>query len=636
MQIILIQPPFSKAQVREVFHPMHLLQLGSYVGHFGFKSQIVDFELLCKNHPALYHDFFNLFRNHIPVEDESPVFGFTAMNSNLPYALEMSKRLKAEFPRASIVLGGAQATLTAKLLLQKYPWIDAVVRNEGEKTFHELCQAIQSGQKDLSGIQGLTFQSGQDVIQTPDRPFMDNLDDLPMTDLDLIDFSAYPQDQDPPSFPLVVGYGCPYACSFCSTSVMWKRRYRVKSPQRIMREISAVRDKYQVSNFAFTHDNLFFNRKYVRQLAEQCFANGIRWSGSSRLDHLDEEMIDFVATRGCKALFLGIETGSPVTQKAINKNVDLSHLAETVAYAAGKNLFITASFIIGFPEEDLGSIEDSLAAALKARLAGAGLVQVHPLSPVPGTRYIQMKLVPNGRMSTSHAYRVSDDADQLLCSYMSDPEICSSYFHIENSGLSYETLFGLATFYHNFINALPRTIFVARSFFDSFQKTYNLAPDKMISFLIEDPETISEQLKYSFPFDEKKLAEPELELLKTVFKIEMFRRKKAKQAPRTDGTEYSLNPNAMFARSVFDIEKLFARGLIDKLDKETSFYVVKSDSNEKYRVGRISEVFARCIEDCPSGEISSLRASLAARGFETEVSDFASLVSATRNCGVLI
>ena len=154
-------------------------------------------------------------------------------------------------------------------------------------------------------------------------------------------------------FPIEVGRGCPFGCTFCSTNSFWGRKYRLKSPERIVLEIKDAHQRYGTTKFKFTHDMFTLNRGKVMEtcklLKELDFP--VEWAGSSRLDCVDRELIDVMADAGMKGLFLGIETGSPRMQKIINKKLDLSGAVDLVRHMNEKGIMVKISFMHGFPEE---------------------------------------------------------------------------------------------------------------------------------------------------------------------------------------------------------------------------------------------------------------------------------------------
>lgn len=265
--------------------------------------------------------------------------------------LKLAELIKAKWPDICIVCGGPQSDITSEATLLKIPYVDYICCGEGESTVFPFFSSILQGTPDLS-TPGLVYRSKGEIIKNPRPKMIDDLDSLPMLDYSLLNYSGTGMDKRK-EFPIEVGRGCPFCCTFCSTNTFWGRKYRLKSPERIYLEIKDAHEKYGVTRFKFTHDMFTLNRnkvietcKYLRTLDFP-----VQWAGSSRIDCLDRELIDIMVDAGMFGLFLGVETGSPRMQKIIKKNLDLENAIDIVQYLSSKKVKVKASYIFGFPEE---------------------------------------------------------------------------------------------------------------------------------------------------------------------------------------------------------------------------------------------------------------------------------------------
>jgi len=110
------------------------------------------------------------------------------------------------------------------------------------------------------------------------------------------------------------GRGCPFHCSFCSTSRFWNRHFRMKPAEDLIREMDTFHERSGIRRFSIEHDMFTANRKYVETFCRLLTDRGTpyRWACSSRIDVLDEDLIQLMARAGCEEVFLGIETGNTV------------------------------------------------------------------------------------------------------------------------------------------------------------------------------------------------------------------------------------------------------------------------------------------------------------------------------------
>lgn len=280
--------------------------------------------------------------------------------------LKLAQMIKARWKDIYVVCGGPQSDITSEETMHEIPFVDFICCGEGEKTICQFFASLLHNEPDLT-IPGLVHRTEGGVCKNPRPKLIEDLDELPIRDYSLIQHAGKTA-QRRERFPVEVGRGCPFGCTFCSTNSFWGRKYRLKSPERIYQEIKVIHERFGITKYSFTHDMFTLNRKKVIETCSllKTLDFPIDWGGSSRVDCLDKELIDVMVDAGMTGLFLGIETGSPRMQKLINKNLNLDNTVEIVRYMKEKNLFVKASFIYGFPEETEEDI--SLTIDLMAKL----------------------------------------------------------------------------------------------------------------------------------------------------------------------------------------------------------------------------------------------------------------------------
>lgn len=310
------------------------------------------------------------------------LFGFSSISSSYPLTIRMAAELRRLRPRSTIIFGGPQASVVDEETLSAFPWVDIVVRGEAEETLPRLISSIAGGEP-LEQVPGLAFRSGGTIVRTPNAPPIQDLDALPMPAYHLY-FPPFPSDY----IPLELGRGCPFACTFCSTNDFFRRRFRLKSPGRMLEQMTTLHLKYGVKRFELVHDMFTVDRKRVVEFCQVLYASkrGFTWSCSARTDCIDEELIDIMAQAGCDGIFFGIETGSARLQKLIDKDLNLNESARVVDHAHQRGIGTTVSLIIGFPEEskdDLRDTADFLLNALRYDDVETHLQLLAPLGKTP-------------------------------------------------------------------------------------------------------------------------------------------------------------------------------------------------------------------------------------------------------------
>ncbi len=306
--------------------------------------------------------------------------------------IKIAEKLKQSNSEPVIVFGGPQATVSCTEILEELPFVDYCCSGEGETTVTPLFGGLLKGES-VTSVKGLTYRNELgEVVSNPAPELIKNLDDIPNIDYTLIPSEAMQNTKDrDASVTIDVGRGCPFNCAYCSTKVFWNRKFRVKSPKRIVDEMIMVNKEYGIKKFVFEHDLFTANKKNVLEFCNELMNSGlkIRWTCSSRIDTIDEEMIDAMVAAGCTEIYFGIETGSPRMQEIIHKKIRILDVIRICRYLAGKKIKATASFMYGFPEETKEDLEQTMRLVLELIRSGVKNFQFHLCTILPGTEYFE-------------------------------------------------------------------------------------------------------------------------------------------------------------------------------------------------------------------------------------------------------
>jgi radical SAM superfamily enzyme YgiQ (UPF0313 family) len=313
--------------------------------------------------------------------DAPDAIGFTTLGCSFLFVLGVGQALERRAADLPLLLGGPHATMLARPILERYTPFDVVVRHEAENTFPAVLTGLE--RRALHDVPGVSWRTPGGVEETPGSPRIDDLDLLPQ-----LDYELYPmRELDLGLIRIEAGRGCPFACTFCSTATFFQRRYRLKSPARLVAEMDAVHDRYAPREFKLDHDLFTVNRRKVRDFCEEVHGRGHQWRVSARVDCVDEELLEAMAAAGCIGMYFGIETGSPRMQKIAAKRLDLDRVGPILDTCERLGIETTASFITGYPEEtqdDQDATLDMLGACF-SRPSRACIPQLHILTPEPGT-----------------------------------------------------------------------------------------------------------------------------------------------------------------------------------------------------------------------------------------------------------
>jgi radical SAM superfamily enzyme YgiQ (UPF0313 family) len=401
------------------------------------------------------------------LERAPDMVGFSAQCTTFPGVVQIARRLKALRKDLLIVVGGHNASFVDERTLASFPWIDAVVRGEGETTFRELVEAWE-GDRDLRGVEGLTFRKGSQVLRNPDRDLIPDLNTLPLPDYSLVpSFSAY---RDACGIPrsiaiLEVGRGCPHRCVYCSESRLWRRRTRTFSVDRLVREMEGLHARHGAECFLLAYDQFTADRAFVEDFCRRVISSGLNrlpWYCISRLDTVDAPLLRLMREAGCESMCYGIDSGSKRTLAFIRKHIDESILYQRVRETTDQGMVPTLSFVIGFPEEEREDIDATLRLALKTGIQGNSNPLIQMPTVLPGTELHEKyagRLVREvdtyfslGLEFLEGRRLVSDE--ELI---QGDPLLFSSFYNVPCRGMSLQELHLLCGTFPLMVNLFPKS-----------------------------------------------------------------------------------------------------------------------------------------------------------------------------------
>lgn len=469
MKITLVFPPFHLQSLYNL-PPLGLLNLATLLREAGYQVDVLDLVLALRlktlsASPSIYDDAARLILRRDP-----DLVGFSVQCATFPAVIQIAARLKQLRPQIRVVAGGHDVSFVAEHTLERFPWMDAVVRGEGELTLPELVSAYRSG-GDGEEIEGVTWRRGSAVIRNRDRELIRQLDDLPLPDYGFVpDLQTY---RDACGIPraiaiLEVGRGCPHACVYCSESVMWRRRTRTFSIPRITHEMRRLKEQYGAQCFLLAYDQFTADRRFVEQFCRQVLEEGLSdtpWYCISRLDSMDVALLRLMRQAGCESMCYGIDSGSRRTLAFIGKEIDESILYRRVRETTEEGMVPTLSFVIGFPEEQREDLDETLSLALRAGIQGNSNPLIQLPTVLPGTelhRRYAGQLVREADsyfslgLEFDHGRRL--EGDSLLIA--SEPLIFSGFYNLPCAGLGLDELDRLSRFFPLIVNLYPKTFLI--------------------------------------------------------------------------------------------------------------------------------------------------------------------------------
>lgn len=400
MKILFIEPPFDRfIGFRCEWFPMGLVSLATQLKREGYFARVynaehdndlpyVDLESYSNNfhqyRDGLENDKHKIWREIENTLDQfkPDVVGISVKTVKVPSALRIAKIAKRLNPKVKTIAGGTHSTVCPDDLLGT-PFIDYVVKGEGEETTLDLIQALNAG-KGFREIPGLSYKKESEIKHNRDRPLIKDLQTIAYPDRKLLinykDYSAMQLGW------LMTSRGCPYDCTFCSSKTIWTRKVRYRPLEDVLSEVEELKKVHKVSNLNFMDDSFTVNRRYVSSLCDEFVKSKfkITWSCLTRPDLVDEEIIKKMKSAGCTKVDIGVESGSEKVQKSINKEINLEQVRKMAKMLRENNLFWAGFFMMGFPGE---TKDDVLATLDFMKEVKPNWVCFSIFTPYPGTAF---------------------------------------------------------------------------------------------------------------------------------------------------------------------------------------------------------------------------------------------------------
>jgi anaerobic magnesium-protoporphyrin IX monomethyl ester cyclase len=369
---ILLTNPANIGGFRAVglhFPPMGLLYLGAYLEREGYQVEIRDF---CNPGERPDYSHYDLV--------------CISTDTTRHYkAMEIARQAKEA--GCTVVMGGPHPCYFDEEILAS-KWVDFIVHGEGEVTLLELVKVLEGGGQDWEGVEGISFHRDGEVVRTPPRPFIQDLDSLPVPARHLIDVDLYRKTQfgERAITPVVTSRGCPSNCNFCSSSSFFGRRWRARSADSVVEELEELHNTYGFGAAAFVDDNFTLSPERVVAISEGIIRKGldIWWWNFSRAETIvkNEEMLQVMRRAGAKTIYIGVESASPQTLAELGKRMDLDTVIKAVEVLKRHGFEIFASYILGSPRDTVKDIHETIRFAKRL---DTNVAQFSILTPYPGT-----------------------------------------------------------------------------------------------------------------------------------------------------------------------------------------------------------------------------------------------------------
>jgi anaerobic magnesium-protoporphyrin IX monomethyl ester cyclase len=401
--------------------PTGLLILSSIAKREGFEVALVDFNAIqASRKKALSNgEIEHELRGFDPC-----AIGITSWTNNHHISMRILKIAKDCFPNSTTIYGGIHATFTDLNVLRTHPFVDCVVRGEAETIISPLLRLIKKStlsKTHLRELDGVTFKIQQKddspplFIRNPDNHAKPDLNDVPLPDYGLLNREQY---RTTPFFHLFGQRGCPYDCAFCANvNFFGHATVRRKRPERVIEEIKLVQSLFGNKIFLINDDTFTSYKKYAMDLCQALEEErfGTCFQVQSRVDRLDDELLEAMGKAQIVYIWLGCESANPSVLKILNKGISPRQIEDACIKIKKYRMDVGGYWLVGCPGETLDSIQQTR--AMITDLIDRDLMDVYEQSifvPYPGTAVYNDSKKFNVRILTHDFRRYREDSLPVL------------------------------------------------------------------------------------------------------------------------------------------------------------------------------------------------------------------------------
>jgi len=316
--------------------------------------------------------FIDAMTDHIPddvlermIRQAQPDIVMATAITPMIYQAQTTLQLaRRAVPECTTILGGIHPTFMYAQVLAEAPWIDYIVRGEGEDIITELVQAIENGtdRHTRRAIRGIAYLEEGRLVATPARPVIEDLDSL-RPDWSLLDWKKYiyvPLNTRVavPNF----ARGCPFTCRFCSQWKFW-RKYRVRDPKKFADEIETLVRDFKVGFFILADEEPTIHRRKFTAFCEELIARKlpVHWGINTRVTDIlrDRELLPMFRKAGLVHVSLGTEAAAQLKLDRFRKETTIEQNKLAIRLLKDAGMVAEAQFIMGLENETRETIEET-------------------------------------------------------------------------------------------------------------------------------------------------------------------------------------------------------------------------------------------------------------------------------------
>lgn len=303
-------------------------------------------------------------------EYKPDIVGLTTMTTPMIYdMIRVGNLTKSNFDKAIIIVGGIHASVEPESILRE-PYIDYIMRGEGEEAFLEFCDTFDKNPKKLGKL--------KNINKNPLRPFVD-LTNLKIPNYSLLELERYDH------IYVMLSRGCTGNCTFCCSTRSWGRKgvpyVRSYTTKQIIEFFKKLIEKHKIKTFSIVDDNFVANKSQTIEICNYLKKKGVHFFCFARADDLDDEIFKALKEAGCHTIQIGLESGSQRILNFLGKRTTVQQNIEAIKGCRKQGITCDASFMVGLPTETIEELNMTLNFVKKHK---PDLPNVKIYLPLPG------------------------------------------------------------------------------------------------------------------------------------------------------------------------------------------------------------------------------------------------------------
>lgn len=410
MKVLLVHPPVRIDQ-EPLDMPQGLMILSSISMNLGHQTALIDLNI--NRPPPAWSDV--LKQMSVEKWDVIAVGGLSSMYKDIVKVLKIARKTN---PNALIVCGGGFITYMPDKIMKLCPEIDIAAIGEGEETFKEILQNVDSG--DWKNVRGICYRENDQIVYTEPRPLIPDLDIIPNPAYDLVDVEEYFKYsgnlwvskgawKSKRRMNIVTERGCPRQCTFCTHNGMnrWDQKAmlgedklkqldkeagfqavtRFFSPRYVVDLISKLYDKYQIDYLCIMDENLTAFPKRVREFCDLVIDEGLHkkmhFGTGGDAPSISPEIVKIMKEANFSVVSIGGESGSDkVLREDIGKGTTTAHNQRAVELLQAGGIDPAMTFMVGNPHENINDVLETVDFFKKNN----AIIDPFICTPYPGTK----------------------------------------------------------------------------------------------------------------------------------------------------------------------------------------------------------------------------------------------------------